>query len=89
MEIKTKEDWVALAKQTVPEIPAYMAEFSGNVDPAKVDDELTKLVADENWWQLHNRFEQIWNWLPDDMSIHRGPFNDLCDLCSEFWVFEQ
>lgn len=86
MSIKTKDDWIELAKSTAPKMPDYMAEFSGNVDPSMVEAELTRLIDAEDWHALHGRFEEIWSWLPDRPDIRHHPFGDLCDLCSESWA---
>jgi hypothetical protein len=87
--IKSKEDWIETAKYVAHMLPGYMSQISGNVDEASVDAELSMLVAEEDWEELHNKFEQIWAWLPDRPDIHRHPFSRLCDLCSEYWVFEE
>lgn len=89
MGIQTKEDWIETAKVVVPLLPEYMAEESGQVDPGMVETELTKHMEAEDWPMLHQRLNEIWAWLPDRPSIHRRPFSQLCDLCSEFWVFEE
>lgn len=89
MSIRTKSDWIAAAKYVVPLLPEYMASQSGAIDPCKVEAELGRLLAAEDWETLYGRFEEIWSWLPDSPSIHRHPFSHLCDLCSEYWVFEE
>lgn len=89
MIIKTKDDWIELAKKTVPLLPDYMASMSGNVEPSMVEIELTRLLEAKDWPKLHGRFQEIWNWLPDAPHIRVRPFGDLCDLCSEYWVFEE
>lgn len=88
MIINSKQDWIELARKIIPYIPEYMAEESGQVQPSMVEAELNKLLEIEDWNMLHKRFEEIWNWLPDRPSIRRYPFFDICDLCSEYWVFE-
>ena len=89
MIIKTKEDWITLAKQTVPLLADYMSEFNWSVDPDMVNQELGGLLEKEDWKSLYGRFNEIWSWLPDNRSIRHHPFFDLCDLCSEYWVFEE
>lgn len=90
MIIETKEHWIQLAKDTVPLLPDYMYDESpGRVDPSMVATELNRLLEAEDWKALHGRFNEIWEWLPDRPSIRRHPFGDLCDLCSEYWVFEE
>lgn len=88
MIIKTKEDWIELAKATAPKMADYMVQH-GNCDPFVVEEEMTRLVKEEDWHKLHRYFEDIWTWLPDSPSIRHHPFGDLCDLCSEFWVFDE
>jgi len=85
MIIKTKEDWIELAKRTAPKMPEYMSQH-GNGMTSKVEEEMTKLVDAEDWKKLHSRFEEIWSWLPDRSDIRHHPFSDLCDLCSEGWA---
>lgn len=89
MSINTKEDWIASAKYVVPLLPDYMANRSGSVDPSMVEAELGRLLSAEDWAGLHGRFEEIWSWLPDSPSIRVYPFGLLCDLCSEYWVFDE
>lgn len=85
MNIQTKADWIKLAKLTIPKLPAYMAEFGAT--ETEVETELTGLLETQNWKSLRKRFHEIWNWLPDNSSIRHAPFFDLCDLCSEDWVW--
>lgn len=87
--INNKQDWIDEAKYVANLMPSYMAEQSGNVDPCMVEEELQSLIDKEDWKSLHRRFEQIWSWLPDSPSIHRHPFGRLCDLCSEYCVFDE
>jgi len=89
MNIRTKEDWIAEARYVVPLLPEYMAEISGQADPGMIEAELSKHLEAEDWGMLLKRFNEIWNWLPDRPDIHRHPFGNLCDLCSESWVFEE
>lgn len=90
MIIKTRQDWIDLAKTTAPKMPEYMAEFSGAVDPGMVEAEMERLLTAEDWEGLHGRFEEIWPWLPDSPDIRHHPFGDLCDLCSEGWaIYEE
>ena len=89
MKIETKEDWITLATKIIPDIPAYMANESGQVQPEMVKAELTKLLEAKDWDKLHTCFEEIWDWLPDRPSIRHYPFFDICYLCSEYWVFQE
>lgn len=89
MTILTKEDWVSEAKEIVPLLPEYMASQSPHVSTEMVEAELGRLLGAEDWKALHGRFNEIWAWLPDSPSIRVHPFGRLCDLCSEYWVFEE
>lgn len=88
MSIETQEDWIELAKKTIPLLPDYLNEF-GSIKYVVLDELFARFLADENWDELHNLFEQMWQWLPDSPSIRHRPFFDLCDLCSEYKVWEQ
>ncbi len=87
--IKTQEDWWNTAKSIIPRLPDYMNEFNGGISEEKVLTELNSLVENHDHNKLWSRFEEIWAWLPDRPDIHHGPFGDLCDLCSEYWVFQE
>ena len=89
MSIQSKEDWIAEARYVVPLLPEYMASVSGQADPDMVAAELNKHLDAQDWKTLHQRFSEIWSWLPDRPDIHRHPFGRFCDLCSEYWVFEE
>lgn len=89
MVINTKADWIEGAKELAPLLPAYMAEFSGAVNEGMVEAELNRLISSSDWAGLHGRLAEVWSWLPDTPSIRHHPFGLLCDLCSEFWVFEE
>lgn len=88
MQIKTKEDWIALAEQTVPKLGDYIVEQLPRADRDVAQAALDTDLANEDWDALHTKFEEIWASLPDNPSIRHAPFFDLCDLCSEYWVFE-
>ncbi len=88
MKIETKEDWLGSAAETIGQLPDYAAEFRCNFDAEKAFDLLkTATMTGEAPTQLHSMFEKLWSDLPDHPAIHTGPFNDLCDLCSEIWVY--
>lgn len=44
-----------------------------------------------DWEKLHSVFERVWAEAPDvpGLSEDYRAWPDLCDLCSEFWVFEE
>jgi hypothetical protein len=82
--IKTKDDWWALAKEVMPQLKEYMREF----DIGLTNFEAAEQALNEgDAHTLHRLFEFCWGALPDSESIRFGPFFDLCDLCSEVWVF--
>lgn len=89
MTIQTKDDWWEVATKTIPLLPEYMSRFNQNIVQDKVLEDLTKCLNEKNHVQLHDYFFRIWNWLPDSPRIHQHPFGQLCDLCSEYWVFQE
>ena len=89
MTIRTFEDWIAQAKVVAPLLPEYMYYISpGQVDPGMVRREMDRLLEAEDWELLATRFQEVWSWLPDRADIRRHPFGLLCDLCSEWKVWE-
>lgn len=87
MAIKTLDDWIELAKATVPKLADYVFEFR-NIDIGMFNDTLNGLIEKQDWVQLHNKFEDIHFALPDIPEIRRLVFFDLCDLCSEWNVWK-
>jgi len=90
MIIRTPEDWFKLADKTIGRLPDYASEFMTDFDADKATG-LLKAAKDSGQEpdELHSMFETLWSELPDHPAIHTGPFNDLCDLCSEYWVFQE
>lgn len=92
MDIKTKDDWIKLAEQTIPELANYAAHFAssrGSFDEAKATALLESVKAGgKGFTRLADMFEALWTALPDSGSIRFAPFFDLCYLCSERWVGE-
>lgn len=88
MAIETQDDWIELALKTIPLLPDYLSEF-GSIKFDFLESMMAQLVNDANWDDLHKLFEEMWQWLPDTPSIRHRPFFDLCDLCSEYKVWEQ
>lgn len=89
MIIRTQEDWWKLATQTIPLLPEYMVEHRPNFQASMIEAELNKHLQAKDWEALHGRLQELWDALPDSPSIHHGPFSNLCDLCSEVWVFHE
>jgi hypothetical protein len=86
--IKTKEDWWKSAAETIPKLREYSDNFG--YTRGKWDEEAAKKELEvKDHESLARRFNQLWAALPDSMSIHMHPFGDLCDLCSEYWVFQE
>jgi hypothetical protein len=84
--IRTQEDWWKSAKETIPKLAAYADDFGSTRGTWDGDAALKELEAKDHE-ALHRRFNNLWMRLPDHPRIHVHPFGDLCDLCSEIWVF--
>jgi len=85
MIIQTKADWWAEAQMMQHYLPDYAAHF--NLEWPT--DEAWKLIEAGDHEKLHSLYEQLWSDLPDSPSIHFHPFGQLCDLCSEYWPFQE
>jgi hypothetical protein len=83
MIIKTPDDWWELAEETLPKLPEYARRFMTNYDREKAE----RLLKAKDHRQLHSLLETLWFELPETPAIRIEPFNSLCDLCSEHWVF--
>ncbi len=88
MTVRNKEDWIALAKETIPYLPEYMNSMR-NMDEVKVEARLNELLAAEDWRGLATLFSDMWWALPDEGYIRGHPFSKLCDLCSESWALDE
>lgn len=84
MTIETQEDWWNLADKMLPRLHYYAAGFG----LGRITENLMILLEKREVWPLHSLFEELWGALPDSESIRTDVFHDLCDLCSEVWVFE-
>src|SRR5271157_1219090 len=50
---------------------------------------LEEAKRSEDHETLHDLFQKAWMAEPDEKYIHSWPsWNILCDLCSEYWVFQ-
>lgn len=48
------------------------------------------LKKDRDHQTLHLWLERVWAAAPDERYIHTWKsWHDLCDLCSEYWVFDE
>lgn len=85
MDIQTKEDYWRLAEETLPNI-LKMAQRVGILDTANIP----QLIKDKNVNKLNHILNYIWFRLPNSPSTREiSGFFDLCDLCSEIWVFDE
>jgi hypothetical protein len=82
--IHNQDDWWKSANDTLPRLPEYALENGCDWNVAKAE----KAYRDRDWQKLRSMFGKLWADLPDSPSIRYGAFGDLCDLCSEAWVFE-
>jgi hypothetical protein len=85
-KINNKQDWINEAEKIIPKIKPYVDKFGGING---IETQLQQAFNAKQWKTLHGLFEQIWSWLPDSHEIQITPFYDLCDLCSEVWVFDE
>lgn len=85
MIIKDKNDWVELARVTLPLVPEYASSNGVKWDALKAEHSL----GVGKYGTLYRMLETLWQDLPDHAGIRRRPFFDICDLCSECWVLEQ
>jgi hypothetical protein len=83
--IKYQENWWESAAITIPKLPAYAAQHGCDFN----DEEALACLAKKDHMRLYDMFNGLWHDLPNNVSIRHQPFFDLCDLCSEYWVFEQ
>lgn len=84
MTIQSQTDWWALAHVALPAMRDYALEFDCAFNEDAANEELTRQEHAKLW----ARFQQLWSDLPDHPSIRIYPFGPLCDLCSEYWVFD-
>lgn len=82
--IRSQADWWAYAEAACKQLPEYAAEMCRGWDESKA----AEALAGKDYVTLHVMCERLWADLPDSPGIHWGPFGTLCDLCSEYWVFE-
>lgn len=82
MVIKNTQDWIELARKTIPRLNDYSLEFGRRFD----EEQATSFLDRGQYISLHGMFSSLWMRLPDSKDIRFGPFFDLCDLCSEDWV---
>ena len=85
MRINTQDDWYEGAATVIPKLDSYADEFGLTFDQTRA----TQLLNDKNHAELWSMFQKLWEDLPDRPDIHITPFHDLCDLCSEYWVFQE
>ena len=85
MLIKTPDDWWELVENEWFDLRKILIRF---LDISQVYD-AGRYIKSKNYSSLHNLFEEAWYQAPDNPEIHDIPgWGNLCDLCSEFWVFD-
>lgn len=85
MVIKTPEDWWKLVETQWPKLHRILCNFVPVEELGKAE----SAKANKNWASLWTCFQHAWFAAPDSPEIHSIPgWGDLCDLCSENWVFE-
>jgi len=86
--IKTKEDWGKVYKETESDI-YNMLDFlqkRGNI-PSNRSEQLTEAVKVKDVYEMLFIFNEIWFTMPESMCRSVNGWFNLCDLCSESWVF--
>jgi hypothetical protein len=101
--IETKEDWWGLVDNYWEQLIDIGCRWVDMTQPATVDlttstpfigltifDDLEQAKQKRDWERLWLYFSMFWAIAPDNPSIHYIPhWYDLCDLCSENWVFQE
>jgi hypothetical protein len=84
MSLTSPDDWWFIAGKIIYKLKPYAASFGISFN----EEEAVLAMDNEDHDKLHEMLEDLHAALPDNMSIRRQPFFDLCDLCSEHWVFD-
>ena len=86
MTINTPEDWWLIVENNWEYLCKICYAFLPEINRQLL--EKTKKEKDELF--LLRCFEDAWWNAPDSPKIHDIPgWNNLCDLCSEKWVFDK
>lgn len=89
--IKSADDWFRVASDNAPQLATIMARFLGVNEN---EQSWKQFILDEctarRWTVLANAFNNAWFLAPDEPYLHEiKGWSELCDLCSETWVFEK
>jgi hypothetical protein len=94
--IKTQKDWWKVWEENRSEIYEIANMVGFDVDAVlgesiySVSYKLNFATTERMHREVHVFLELIWHKAPDIPIIHTWPgWSDLCDLCSEYWVFEE
>lgn len=88
-DIKTEADWWSVVDANVENIIQCAKNVYGaRIVGAKID-MFPHFVASRDIATVHDAIDAIWDDAPDDPIIHTWPgWGDICDLCSEYRVWE-
>lgn len=78
-------DWWGMAETIVPQLRDYAKQFDIDFDEADANE----LIIYKDHRSLFKVLHNLWFDLPDCKEICQGPFYSLCELCSEYWIFER
>ncbi len=86
MDINTQDDWwVSLHTN----LARFRETFFLIYGDTKRHDALVQASEAKDHETAHNILEEAWAAAPDSSKIHGWPgWGALCDLCSEYWVFQ-
>lgn len=86
--IKNTKDWLKVAKALNDS--GRLDQIYTNIYRQTLDPALNPITQNDPWYTIHEFLEKLWFDAPDEPYIHgwRG-WSDLCDLCSEVWVFKE
>jgi hypothetical protein len=88
MIIKTKDDWWKLYEQNIDNTMGYQQMIYDIPEATK--DQMLQWLHKRDWQAATKFLDQVWIDAPDSPVIHTWPgWHDLCDLCSESWVFHE
>ena len=102
--INSKQDWWDTLERAWDGILLTTQELGYNLEILATDDltkdgkclfcscleDLIKAKKSRNWERVHQYLQAFWAAAPDRPWIHSLPnWGDICDLCSETWVFNE
>jgi hypothetical protein len=101
LRIKTPKDWWELVDAEWVNLSTLIERFTPTPYEKTIDELVreikgkTSLVRaiemkeNRDWEGLHSIFQNTWGYAPDVPGLDSIPgWLDLCDLCSEIWVFD-